>query len=245
MLNFKILTTALMLMATICFTSCDDADNKPATCDPATCEMAMNATEMMCNEADQCVVKTCAESYKVAEDAKSCEAETSATCDPACEEGKTECKCENDTCTCIPVTPPANECEGKSVGDECAEGKTCQDENGTLACKDKPAPTTCEPACTEGKECKCEADKCECVDKQTSVPTCEPMCDTEKQDCICEANKCECKDKTATEPADPCKDKAENTECGENKTCQKGEGDKLECKDKPMDQTPAEPAQPE
>lgn len=277
MLKFKLLTTVFSLMAIVCFTSCDGTDNdKPTACDPATCEMAENATEMMCNESGQCEVKTCAETFKVAEDAKSCEAEAPAcvcdpacgetescvkgeddkcecsanekpaTCDPACEEGKTECKCENDACTCVPVTTPTNECEGKSAGDECAEGKMCQDENGTLACKDKPAPATCDPACTEGKECKCEADKCECVDKQAPAPTCEPACDTEKQDCVCEADKCECKNKTATEPTEPedkCAGKSEGDECDTNKTCQKGEGDKLECKDKPADQTPEEPAE--
>ena len=41
-------------------------------------------------------------------------------------------------------------------------------------------------------------------------------------------------------PANACQDKSEGDACGENKTCQKGEGDKLECKDKSEDPAPAE-----
>lgn len=249
MRNFKLFTMIFAIMVTVCFAACDDKDDNKQeanTCDPATCEMAANATEMACDDAGQCVVKVCAETFKVAEDAKSCEADAPActcdpackdnedcikgegdkcecrekdkptVCDPACEDGKTKCECTNDACACVPVNPPANECDGKSAGDECAEGKTCQDDNGALACKDKPAPAACDPAC-----------------------------DAEKQDCICEADKCECKDKNAAEPEDPCKDKAENADCSENKTCQKGEGDKLECKDKPADPAPSEPTQPD
>ena len=83
------------------------------------------------------------------------------------------------------------------------------------------------------------------MDKPAPLPACNPACDAEKQDCVCEVDKCECKDKNAAEPEDTCKDKAENADCGENKTCQKGEGDKLECKDKPTEQTPVEPTQPD
>lgn len=125
----------------------------------------------------------------------------------------------------------------------------------------------CDPACTEDKECKCAEDKCECVEV-TSAPTCDPACNTETEDCVCAEGKCECKAKEPAPeecfcddaktvacpeggkdacPADPsatediCKDKTENDDCGENKTCQKSEGDKLECKDKPTDPAPADP----
>lgn len=206
-------------MATVCFTACDDKDDnnnkqETNTCTPAACEMVVNATEMGCDDAGHCVIKACAEAFKVSEDAKSCEAsapactcdpvckegedciksegdkcecrekDKPAACDPACEDGKTKCECTNDACACVPVNPPANECDGKKAGDECAEDKTCQDDNGALACKDKPS----------------------------DPPTAD----------------------------DPCKDKAENDVCGENKTCQKVEGDKLECKDKPADPDSAE-----
>jgi hypothetical protein len=167
-------------MATVCFTACDDKDNKQDinTCEPATCEMAENATEMGCDDAGHCIVKVCAETFKVAEDAKSCEVDA-----PFCK---------------------------------------------------------CDPTCKEDEDCiKGDDDKCECRAKDKSA-ACDPVCDAEKQDCVCEADKCECKDKNAIEPEDPCKDKAENADCGENKVCQKGEGDKLECKDKPVDPTPAE-----
>lgn len=268
MLKFKLLTTALSLMAIICFTSCSSTDDgKTKVCDPATCEMAENATEMMCNDTDQCVVKSCAEAFKIAEDAKSCEAETPvctcdpackdtescvkvdgdkcecreqekpATCDPVCEDGKTKCECANDVCACVPVTQPANECDGKSAGDECAEGKLCQDENGALVCKDKPVQgPMCEPACNvDSEECVCEADKCECKPRVV-------------EECKCEdGTACPEGDKTKCVVApveDKCAGKSEGDECDANKTCQKGEADKLECKDKPADQTPVEPTQP-
>lgn len=236
------------IMVTICFAACDDKDDNKQetnTCDPATCEMAEHATEMGCDDAGHCVVKVCADTFKVAEDAKSCEADAPvctcdpackededcikgedgacgcrakdkpATCDPACEESKTKCECTTEACTCVPVTPVP----------------------------------TCEPACQEGKECKCVEDKCDCADVNPPAPTCKPACDEATQDCVCAEDKCECKTKGASQP-DPsatenaCKDKAENDECGENKTCQNGEGNKLECKDKPAASTPAEPTQP-
>jgi hypothetical protein len=239
MLNFKILTTIFAFMAIVCFTACSSTDDgKTKVCDPATCEMAEHATEMACNDADQCVVKVCAESFKVAEDAKSCEAETPVcACDPTCEDGKTKCECVNDACTCVPVNQTANECDGKSAGDECAEGKTCQDENGTLTCKDKPVPNPmCEPACnTDTEECVCEADKCECKPRTVEECKCE-------DDTACpEGDKAKC---VATPVEDKCTGKSEGDECDTDKTCQKGEADKLECKDKPADQTPAEPEEP-
>lgn len=268
MLKFKLLTTALSLMAIICFTSCSSTDDgKTKVCDPATCEMAENATEMMCNDSDKCVVKVCAESFKVSEDAKSCEAEAPvctcdpacketescikgegdkcecheqekpAVCEPACEDGKAKCECANDACACVPVTQPTNECDGKSAGDECAEGKTCQNENSTLVCKDKPAPNPmCEPACnTDTEECVCEADKCEC--KPRTVEECK----CEDGTACPEGDKVKC---VVAPVEDKCTGKSEGDECDTNKTCQKGEADKLECKDKPADQTPAEPSEP-
>lgn len=264
MLNFKILTTIFALITIVCFTACSSTDDgKTKVCDPATCEMAENATEMTCNDSDQCVVKLCAESFKASEDAKSCEAEAQVctcdptckdtetcvkgegdkcecreqekptVCEPACEDGKTKCECTNDSCTCVPVNPPANECDGKSAGDECAEGKTCQDENDALVCKDKPA---CEPVCShDTEECVCEADKCEC--KPRTVEECK----CEDGTACPEGDKAKC---VAAPVEDKCVGKSEGDECDANKTCQKGEADKLECKDKPADQTPAEPTQP-
>lgn len=149
------------------------------------------------------------------------------------------------------TNPPVEDCF-------CDEAKTvaCPD-GGKDACE---KPAVCDPACADDKECKCEAGKCECVDKVEPACTCDPACDAEKQDCAkSDDGKCGCVDKAPVEekPAeeckcednsacpdndkakcakpvdDPCKDKAENADCGENKTCQKGEGDKLECKEKP------------
>lgn len=234
MRNFKLFTMIFAIMVTVCFAACDDKDdNKQETnvCDPATCEMAVNATEMACNDAGQCVVKACAETFKVAEDAKSCEAdapactcdpackdsedcvkvedgacgckakENPATCDPACEDGKTKCECTNDACACVPVNPPANECDGKSAGDECAEGKTCQDDNGVLACKDKAAPADdpCKDKevgtdCGDNKVCTAGSDsKLACMDKQASECKCDDGTDCPDGD----KNKC-----TSNEPAE-------------------------------------------
>lgn len=267
----KKLFFVLIAVCTLCLVACDDKDNdnkqETPACDAAACAMAENATEMACNEAGECVVKACAETFKVAEDAKSCEADApactcdpackdnedcikgegdkcecrekdkSAACDPACEDGKTKCECTNDACSCVPVNPPANECDGKSAGDECAEGKTCQDDNGALTCKDKPAPAaTCDPACNaETEDCVCAEDKCEC--KAKDVPAEECFCDEAKTVKCPEGGKEACTADPSV-PADACQNKSENDACGESKTCQKGEGDKLECKDKPAD--PAE-----
>ena len=241
MRNFKLFTMIFAIMVTVCFAACDDKDdNKQETnvCDPATCEMAANATEMACSDVGQCVVKACAETFKVAEDAKSCESvEPACECDPACKDSE-----------------------------DCVKG-----EDGACGCKAKEKPAACDPACEGNKECKCAEDKCECVEP-APAPTCDPSCNAETEDCVCAKDKCECKAKEAPAEecfcddaktvacpeggkdacqADPsatenaCKDKSENADCGENKTCQKGEGDKLECKDKPADPAPSEPAQPD
>ena len=142
-------------------TACPDG-GKEACAKPApTCDPACNAeTEDCLCEADKCECR--------AKDAP-------AACDPACEDGKTKCECTNDACACVPVNPPTNECDGKNVGDECAEGKTCQAEGEGLACKDKPADPPaqkCDPACDEAtQDCVCDADKCECKTKDAAAPT--------------------------------------------------------------------------
>lgn len=180
-----LLVIALTIFSLICLSCCDDKDKEDIQGTECECDVGVACPD---GNKDNCPKTEVADKNK---------------CDPACTDGK-ECKCTEDKCECAELTP-TNECDGKSAGDECLEGKTCQDDNGTLACKDKPAAAT----------------------------ICNPTCDAEKQDCVCEADKCECKDKNAAEPEDPCKDKDENADCGENKTCQKGDGDKLECKDKP------------
>jgi hypothetical protein len=153
----------------------------------------------------------------------------------------------NDACTCVAVNQPANECDGKSAGDECAEDKTCQGENDTLVCKDKPVdqPTADDPCkdkeagtdCGDNKVCTAGDDgKLACMDKPVSECKC-------YDGTACpEGDKAKCTDAPVE---DKCAGKSEGDECDTNKTCQNGETDKLECKDKPVDQTPTEPAQPE
>lgn len=201
------------IMVTICFAACDDKDDSKQetnTCTPATCEMVEHATEMGCDDAGHCIVKACADTFKVAEDAKSCETDAPAcTCDPACKDDE-----------------------------DCIKG-----EDGTCGCRAKDITDKCDPKCEGDTKCECTMDACACV-PVTPAPTCEPACNDETEDCLCDADKCECRakdaqpDPSATE--DACQSKSENDACGENKTCQKGEGDKLECKDKPADPAPAE-----
>ena len=106
-------------------------------------------------------------------------------------------------------------------------------------------------------------------DKTPAVEVCNPACNADTETCVCKdtdagdhvcaceakaTEECKCDDGSACpdggKDACPkhedakCAGKAENDECDVNKTCQKGEGDKLECKDKPADSTPAEPTQP-
>ena len=271
MLNSKLFTTIFAITATVCFAACDDKDDNVSevnTCDPSACEIVENATEMACDDAGQCVVKSCIESFKVSEDVKSCvvdeqtcecdhackdtescvkgegdkcecrEQETPATCDPACEDGKTKCECADGKCSCVPVNVTANECDGKSVGDECAEGKTCQDDNGVLVCKDKLAPEhTCEPACNaDTEECLCEAGKCEC--KPLTVEECKCADGT-----VCpDGDKTKC---VTASVEDKCAGKLEGDECDANKTCQKVEDGKLECEDIKSTEEPTDQAQPE
>lgn len=222
----KKLLTILFAISALIFVACEDKDDKDATNEDKT--PAVEVCDPACNaDAETCVCKdTDAGDHVCACEAKATE----------------ECKCDD--------------------GSACPEG-------GKDACP-KHEDAKCDPACAEDKECKCEANKCECVDK-AHAPKCDPACNAETEDCVCAEDKCECKAKEASVeecfcddaktvacpeggkdacPADPsatedaCKDKAENADCGENKTCQKGEGDKLECKDKPADPVPSEPTQP-
>jgi hypothetical protein len=193
--------------------------------------------------------------------------EKPAVCDPACIDDK-ECKCEAGKCECVDKAEPACTCDPTCDAEkqDCTKG-----DDGKCGCVDKvPAEEKkCDPVCdAEKQDCVCEADKCECKDKAPApVAQCDPAC-KDAEECVvgddgkaaCKAKEekpveeCKCEDNSAcpdndktkcAKPADdPCKDKAENADCGENKTCQKGEGDKLECKDKPADSTPAEPTQP-
>jgi hypothetical protein len=183
MRNFKLFTMIFSIMATVCFTACDDKDDnnkqETNTCTPATCEMVVNATEMGCDDAGHCVIKACADTFKVAEDAKSCEADAPAcTCDPACK--------DNEDCI-------------KGEGDKCE-------------CREKDKQAACDPACdAEKQDCVCEADKCECKDKNAAEP--EDPCKDKAENADCsenktcqkgEGDKLECKDKPAdSTPAEP------------------------------------------
>lgn len=266
MRNFKLFTMILALMATICFSACDDKDDNKQeanTCEPASCKVD-NATETGC-DAGQCVAKACRDGFKVSDDKKSCEeVKESPKCDPAgtpacdqkCEdgsdcicredkwqcvpvddkdkcdpkcEGDTKCVCTIDSCACAPVNP----CSGKAEGDVCGDGKTCQLDGESLSCKDKPVvpPTECDPKCEDGvTKCECTMDACACV--PVTASTCNPACNPDTQDCVCGDSGCECKIKDAP-VYDKCKGKSDGDVCDENKTCQKGDGDKLECKDAP------------
>lgn len=216
----KKLLTILFAISALIFVACEDKDDKDATNEDKT-----PAVEV---------------------------------CDPACNADAETCVCK-DTDAGDHVCA----CEAKATEEcKCNDGSACP-EGGKDACP-KHEDAKCDPACAEDKECKCEADKCECVDK-AHAPKCEPACNPDTEDCLCEADKCECKPrnveeckcddgsacpgndkaKCAAAPVeDKCVGKAENDECDANKTCQKGEGDKLECKDKPADPAPSEPTQP-
>ena len=185
----------LLTICTISFFSCDDNDNdkkkETSTCNPATCEMVEHATEMGCDDADQCIVKTCADTFKVAEDTKSCVAdEPACTCDDgtSCPDG------DKDKCT---VNTEECKCDG---------GSTCP-ESGKDACA-KTA-DKCDPKCPEGKECKCVEDACNCADVAL---ICDPVC-KEDEDCIKgEDGKSECRAKDNNPEACKCDD---GTDCPE------------------------------
>lgn len=82
--------------------------------------------------------------------------------------------------------------------------------------KDKDKPQTTDVCkCDDGSDCP-DSDKAKCPVK--------PVCVCDDSAACPDGNKDKC-------AADPCKDKAENDDCGENKACQK-DGDKLVCKDK-------------
>lgn len=235
----KKLLFVLIAVCTLCLVACDDKDNdnkqETPACDVAACAMAENATEMACNDAGECVVKACAETFKVADDAKACEADASAcTCDPACKDNEDCIKGEGDKCECREKDKPA------ACDPACEDGKTkCECTNDACACVPvTPAASTCDPACDEAtQDCVCDADKCECKTKDAPAEEC--FCDEAKTVKCPEGGKEACTTDPSV-PADACQDKSEGDACGENKTCQKGEGDKLECKDKPADPAPAE-----
>ena len=55
MRNFKFFTMIFAIMATLCFTACENDNDKKQemnTCEPAACEMVENATEMGCDDTD-------------------------------------------------------------------------------------------------------------------------------------------------------------------------------------------------
>lgn len=151
-------------------------------------------------------------------------------CNPAC-------NADTETCVCKD-TDAGNHvcaCEAKATEEcKCDDGSACP-EGGKDACP-KHEDAKCDPECNaDTEDCLCEADKCECKPRNVEECKCEDgtACpDNDKAKCA------------ATPVEDKCAGKAENDECDTNKTCQKGEGDKLECKDKPADSTPAEPTQP-
>lgn len=211
MKNFKLTTLVLAIMASLLFVACDDKDDNKQetnTCVPASCAMAENATEMGCSDAGSCVVKACADKFKVADDAKSCVADEAP-------------KCEGDAPACDPA---------------CTEGNDCICSDGAWTCVPVDVTDKCDPKCPEGKKCECTNDACACADIKPPVNECDGKAAGDEcadgKTCQAEGEGLACKDKPA-DPIDPCADKSENDACGENKTCQKGEGDKLACKDAP------------
>ena len=235
MRNFKLATMIFAIMATICFTACDNDNDKKHdanTCEPAACEMAEHAAEMGCDDAGHCVVKACAETFKLGDDGKCTADEPACMCDPACNESEDCIKGDDSACGCRAKDKPA------TCDPACEDGKTkCECTMEACACVPVTAPT-CDPACNaETEDCICTEDKCECRVKDNPVEEC--FCDDAKTVKCPEGGKDACAADPSV-PADACQDKSEGDACDENKTCQKGEGDKLECKDKPADPAPAE-----
>jgi len=255
MKNITIATIIFMLMSMVCFIACDDK-HETSTCDPANCEMAANATEMMCNDAGACVVKACAEGFNASEDAKTCE--PACTCDPACAETEDCLKGEDGVCACFPKV--VEKCDSK-----CEEGKECKcafNEEGVevCGCEEKPAAEPSEEckdkaandACGENKVCD---EGLHCVDvAPANEPECNLIC-KEGMTCKCVDNdgKADCKcvvsvpDECKCDNGDPCPEggkdacvteekPAEEAKCepaceGENMEC-KCEADKCECVEK-------------
>lgn len=182
MKNSKLFTMIFAIMVTICFAACDDKDDNKQetnTCDPATCEMAEHATEMGCDDAGHCIVKACADTFKVAEDAKSCEADAPAcTCDPACKDTEDCIKGEGDKCECREKDKQAAcdpACDAEKQDCVCEADKCeCKDKNAAEPedpCKDKAENADCD----ENKTCqKGEGDKLECKDKPVDSTPAEP-----------------------------------------------------------------------
>ena len=78
---------------------------------------------------------------------------------------------EDDSTSKKPENPPSatDLCKDKSVGDKCAEGKTCQKDGDKLVCKaaDTSQDDLCKDKsageeCAEGKTCQKDGDKLEC-----------------------------------------------------------------------------------
>lgn len=197
------LLTILLTICAISFFSCDDNDNdkkkETNTCDPAACEMAEHATEMGCDDTGHCVVKSCADTFKVAEDAKSCEAnEPACICEQVCKENEDCIKGEDGACGCRAKDKPT------TCDPICEEDKECKCEEDKCECKEKDAQTE-ECFCDEEKKVVCPEGKKEaCTD---SAPV-EDSCKDKVEGAECDENKtCQkdeneslvCKDK----PADP------------------------------------------
>ena len=149
---------------------------------------------------------------------------------------------EDDSTSKKQENPPSTSdlCKDKSVGDKCAEGKTCQAEGDKLVCKpsDTPQDDLCKDKsagdeCAEGKTCQKDGDKLVCKPSDTSQDdlckdkTAGDEC-AEGKTCQKDGDKLVCK-AADTSQDDLCKDKTAGDECAEGKTCQK-DGDKLVCK---------------
>ncbi len=226
------------LMATICFSACDDKDDNKQeanTCEPASCKVD-NATETGC-DAGQCVAKACKDGFKVSDDKKSCEevkespkcdpAGTPA-CDPKCEDGS-DCICRADKWQCVPVDDK-DKCDPK-----CEDGKECKcvEDKCECAVVNPCAEKSAGDECAEGKTCQLDGEALSCKDKPAVPPTeCDPKCEDGVTKCECTMEACACVPVTA--PADKC-----DPVCDEEKQDCICEADKCECKDK--DAAPADP----
>lgn len=252
--NSKFLMLAIAFIATSMLASCDDKDDSThdtVTCEVATCKLAENAVTMGCDSLGNCVVTKCAENFKVSEDTKACVSVTEddtnkkceanpLVCDPVCDE-KSVCVCNDEVLKCVPLESVASKCDPACKDTEdctCSNDKcTCTEKEVTVdECKDKKKGDSC----GDNKVCQLEGELLLCKDNPVGTLECDPVCDEATQICICKDGKCECSAKEVV-VEDLCKDKADGEECGTNKTCQKNESDKLECKDKPAEETPTQP----
>lgn len=223
----KLLFMILVALTVLCFACDEDKDkDKPQATETCKCDDGSNCPD---GDKAKCAVKPAPK------------------CDPSCDADKQDCVCEGDTCTCKDKVvsckcddgtdcPEGNKdkcavdsCKDRNEGDECGENKTCQkDDTDKLVCKDKVVTCTCDDgtACPEGGKEACTAPVTTCEGDSACNPPCEGT-----DECVCVQNSWTCM------TPDPCRDKNEGDECGENKTCQKDENDELKkvCKDKPVD----------